>query len=198
MTGGEINTDGLGFNGGSPVTRGYGPGGGSNTATYGGGGGHGGMGGFGSNSASGGPTYGVLTNPAYLGSGGGGGASARGGAGGGYVKIVAAGTVTVDGVVSAKGTNNVLVSQCGGGSGGGISIRCTSLAGNGLIRADGGFGLSGGGGGGGGRIAVSAIKAPYYLIGIRYSAAGGTGYSNGLPGTIYLDFKTRGTLFSAW
>jgi hypothetical protein len=28
--------------------------------------------------------------------------------------------------------------------------------------------------------------------------AGGIGYSNGLPGTIYRDFKPRGTVFRSW
>jgi hypothetical protein len=137
----------------------------------------------------------------------GGGGDYIGACGGGYVKIVAAETVTVDGVISARGAsgysgNN---SKPGGGSGGGIVIQCYRLAGAGMLVANGGNGGSysgnGGGGGSGGRIAVTASKAPFYIIGLSYTVNGGAGGTNALPGsagTVYRDFKSRGTVYCSW
>jgi hypothetical protein len=56
-----------------------------------------------------------------------------------------------------------------------------------------------GGGGGGGRIAAYIVKAPFYRI--RYTVNGGgcSGTASpGSPGSIYQNFKTRGTVWSTW
>jgi hypothetical protein len=118
------------------------------------------------------------------------------------VKIVAADMVWIDGAIAANGTN-YLTQLGGGGSGGGVSIVCRSLGGIGTISADGGKGApTQGGGGGGGRIALIVREAPYYTAGnVLYTptAGGGTGYSNGVPGTIYRELgKSRGTMFCSW
>jgi CubicO group peptidase (beta-lactamase class C family) len=201
--GGMINCDSLGY-GGKLGAAGYGPGYGSvdGSSVRGGGGGYGGGGGIGEFSAPGGVTYGSLTNPALPGSGGGGGYNSTGADGGGYVKVVASDRVTVNGLITACGTN-ALDSFSGAGSGGGISIRCRQLFGSGTIRANGGNGSfsSGswrGGGGGGGRIAIYLLGPPYYTRQISCSATNGAGYGDGTNGTVYFDFRPRGTMFSAW
>ncbi len=118
---GLINLDGKGYAakkgpGGKP--SGYGGG------TYGGKGA--------SNTAL---TYGDAAAPAALGSGG------RGTAGGGAVKLSApAGTVTVDGVITAGAG----ASDYGGGSGGSIWIVADTLQGSGTMRANGGDRRGGG------------------------------------------------------
>jgi hypothetical protein len=199
--GGEINADGLGYAGGEESTNGYGPGRGFSNGSRGAGGGYGGAGNKGYLPA-GGVTYGIASNPTNPGSGGGGGFSTigyPGGNGGGYIRVVAAGTVTVDGLISAKGTN--ALSRAGGGAGGGIFIQCGNLTGSGTIRADGGNGGGEGGSGGGGRIALYVRKAPFYTSGNLLATAppgGGGGTYPGDPGTIYSDFKPRGTMFSTW
>jgi hypothetical protein len=206
--GGGINADGVGFLGGTQIA-GYGPGYGS---YIGGGGGYGGAGGNGPAGALGGSSYysGSDVNPTNSGSGAGGGTNSRkGGAGGGYVKIVASGTVTVNGTgyISANGADGIIPGASrdpGGGSGGGINIRCSALAGNGVIRANGGSGdVGAGGGGGGGRIAIYATSAPFYTSRSVWTCEvnGGVGSGGGNPGakgTIYLSFKPRGTVLSTW
>jgi hypothetical protein len=196
--GGAINGDGLGYRGGTR-TNGYGPGGGLPGVGRGGGGGSGRY-----DNAWGGLTYGSSNLPAAPGSGGGGGCGALfnpAAPGGGYVKIVADGTVTVNGLITMNGSNSWDYSA--GGSGGGILIQCGSLAGTGAIRADGGrYGTDlEGGGGGGGRIAIYVRNPPVYTSGnvlFTTTVNGGAGYQNGFPGTIYRDFKPRGTVFQAW
>jgi hypothetical protein len=199
-TNGEINADYVGYGGGNQVS-GYGPGKGTHGTYTGGGGGYGGAGGSGSD-GTGGSTNGSSNNPADPGSGGGGGDanSPQGGAGGGYIRILAAGTVTINGTITANGAGGSV--KAGGGSGGGICIRCLRLTGAGNIRANGGNpSNTDGGGGGGGRIALYIITAPYYLGTIAFTptVAGGTAttYPGG-AGTIYRNFKPRGTMFSAW
>jgi hypothetical protein len=203
LAGGEINADTLGY-AANYNDRGFGPGSGTfhSASSTGGGGGYGGAGGCGSNAlAYGGVANGTAADPNNTGSGGGGG-NGRGALGGGYVKIVAVETVNVAGVISVSGAGARSSSKAGGGSGGGVYIRCRSLTGGGAIQANGGAGApAGGGGGGGGRIAVFASQAPFYTIGLQYNVAPGAGGTNampGSPGTIHLDFKPRGTMFSAW
>ena len=155
---GGINADGKGYAGGTVGgSVGFGPGGGAGGGglTSSGGGGYGGKGGDGQySSAWGGPTNGLINVPGP-GSGAGGSPKAPptvGSPGGGLVRIVATGTVTLNGIISVNGSNKV--NYAGSGSGGGISIICAKLAGstNGVMRANGGG--SGIGVGGGGRIAV--------------------------------------------
>jgi hypothetical protein len=217
--GGQIDVDGCGYRGGendSILARGPGAGPYSSYRS-GAGGGHGGSGGGGGGSG-GGSTYDSSSNPTNVGSGGGGGANtgggggmSPGGSGGGYVKIVAAGTLTINGNgITARGRDSVCTATAynpGGGSGGGINILCRRFAGSGPINASGGHatGTAVSGGGGGGRIAIYVWEAPYYtskILTTNVSASGGFGYalgSNGVPGTIYRQFsKPRGTMFSSW
>jgi hypothetical protein len=195
-TNGEINADYVGYGGGNQVS-GYGPGKGTHGTYTGGGGGYGGAGGSGSD-GTGGSTNGSSNNPADPGSGGGGGDanSPQGGAGGGYIRILAAGMVTINGTITANGGLGY-----SGGSGGGIYLDCLNLFGAGTIRANGGNASGNHGGGGGGRIAVYFRGAPYYTSGILFplTAARGTGYgSGGTTGTVYRFFKPQGTKFSTW
>ena len=156
----------------------------------GGGGGHGGMGGSGGGGA-GGATYGDLYAPIQLGSGGGHDYSNPGaGKGGGAIKLVVSNTLTVNGEISANGTNGITNNYQAGGAGAGGSIWITSgsMTGNGKILANGGsgawtyYGYSGGGGGG--RIAIYTNSL---ASAIQLAALGGSGYENGGNGTIYLD-----------
>jgi hypothetical protein len=203
-----INLNGLGYTGSTGKGNGAGGGGSGNLSwPYGGGGGYGGMGGGGYGGiGTGGVVYGSATAPTNLGSAGGGGGygSSVGGNGGGVVKLVV-GTLTLDGQIAADGLiGTVDVNGAGaGGAGGSIWISADSIGGWGLIHANGAagqlFSTRYSGGGAGGRIAVTVINAPFYRI--RYSAAGGgsgTGGNPGAAGTIYRDFKTRGTVLSTW
>ena len=131
----------------------------------------------------GGPTnalYGSQTDPADLGAGGSAGPNCgtyRGGDGGGWVKILA-GTMTLDGFITANGVNG---GGCvaGAGSGGAVNIYADTLAGSGHISANGGGGeLSGGGG----RIAVH-----YTLLELPQSNIAATGGPGGGQGTVYLE-----------
>jgi hypothetical protein len=164
-TGGAINVDAKGYQGGqngNTSYSGFGPGAGtvSSTTCYqqGASGGYGGAGGaFGGGVA--GPTYGSLTEPIDLGSGGGSACSFSqfntfSGNGGGAIKLIVTNTLTNDGTISANGgTGNGFGT---GGSGGSIWLSATNLINNGTISANGGN--RGGNcctvGGGGGRIAL--------------------------------------------
>ncbi len=175
--GGSINADGQGFRGSQ------GPGRGLNRA----GAGYGGRGGN-SISADGGSIYGSADSPTALGSGGGANAGLyyRGGPGGGAIKIVTAGTVLVDGTLSANGADGTYSGGAdgGGGSGGSIWIASGTIAGSGTISVDGGIGvrLQYVGAGGGGRIDVS--DTVYDFTG-AITAAGGEGvFQRGMPGSI--------------
>jgi hypothetical protein len=162
-----------------------GPGAGQTASgNYAGGGGYGGAGG--DAAAPGGNVYGSVLHPANLGSGGGG----AGSPGGGSLRMAVAGTLTIDGTISASGGNAVNTFGAGG-SGGSIWISCASLSGAGLIAANGGAANGTGGGGGGGRIAC------YYTTS---NFAGTTVATGGAPsvtrrggaGTIY--FKPTASL----
>jgi hypothetical protein len=149
--GGGINANGRGLARGTG--RGKGVDGVVNRGT--GGGGYGGRGGTGLHFAGGNPygTTNVLLDP-----GSGGGTTANlGGHGGGVVRIESAGSVTIDGAVTANGSNGLSSGStyCGGGSGGSIFMTCASFGGAGTLEAKGGdASTSGGGGGGGGRISI--------------------------------------------
>ena len=118
----------------------------------------GGYGGNGANCGSnkGGSSYGDLFQPISLGSGGGSPSPVQGGAGGGAIIINVAGTLTINGNISANGGNGMKPSPywpaSGGGSGGSVYITTNTLTGSGLITANGGESKAGGGAGG--RIAV--------------------------------------------
>lgn len=102
-------------------------------------------------------TYGSSVEPTFLGSGGAGGPNGgeNGGAGGGKVKLNVAGTLTVEGLIHAKGGAAAVASNgSGGGAGGSIHLIANQLDGAGTVSASGGDGYNFGGGGGGGRIAI--------------------------------------------
>jgi PKD repeat protein len=181
-TGTSVNVDGLGQQGGGPDEGGSGPGAGDhsilgNCADAGGGGSFGGLGGDGGNGVPSGAMYGTTDQSQFLnqGSGGGGAGSGsgcgvvNGGSGGGGLGLIAMGTLTVNGSVSANGTppgpTASLTDQGGpgGGSGGAILLMSPHLvlANESVASAKGGTGYStsvssgsGGGGGGGGRITM--------------------------------------------
>jgi hypothetical protein len=156
--GGSINVDGRGY---GPDT---GPGTGAN-GYYDSGGGYGGQGGN-SDSMPGGSAYGSVLTPTELGSGGGGG----GGAGGGAIRLIVAGVLRVEGDISANGND----SSHSGGSGGSIYLTVGSLAGTGVITANGGnHGGGNHGGGGGGRIAIEYGSDAFAGT---ITAFGGVGY----------------------
>lgn len=144
-------------------------------------------GGFGGNAASGafsGPSYGSATMPVDRGSGGGNGSGpATGGSeGGGAVHLAVAGTLALDGLISAGG-NWGWQDDSGGGSGGSVWISAKRITGAGTVTAEGGFGdFYGGGGGGGGRI---AIYSPTNQFTGTVSVAGGEGAFPGDAGTVF-------------
>ncbi len=197
-TNGQLYADGYGNTGGAQNANGNGTGGGVYGANVSGGGaGHGGAGGNGSGSgATGGIAHGTNTAPVTAGSGGGGGSassSAIGGNGGGIIRVTLSSAATINGTISADGTNAPDVNGRTGGGGSGGSIYLTvpgTLAGSGAMTATGGRGgdtanYPAGGGGGGGRIA-------YYYVTLTYSGSAtvtagiggnGTGASDGVAGT---------------
>jgi hypothetical protein len=215
---GSINVTGLGWPGGNTNAGqrdGFGLGGGkgaySGSGVGPGGGGYGGAGGNGG-TLQGGPTYGSMMFPAEMGSGGGLGGPARGGYGGGSVRLDISEILTFNGQIIADGTAGAgPPNYCGsaGGSGGSIWITAETMTGSGALQANGGIGqvynTPGGGGGGGGRIAIHVFKAPLYSPGcyrgtwtVNGGAGGGAGGLPGSLGTVYLDFKSRGTVLSTW
>jgi hypothetical protein len=147
--------------------------------------GYGGNGGASASGAPGGFTYGSVQQPVDWGSRGGlpfGGFDPFS-QGGGAIRLEVAGTLTVNGSVSANG-GAAAFPNTGGGAGGSVWLSADTLAGNGLIAANGGAGEpTTGGGGGGGRIAL------YYLTnnfaGLT-TALGATGASPGQNGTVFV------------
>jgi subtilase family serine protease len=167
--GGAITADGKGYPAGQgPGTGGWGVGG-----SYGGAGGNGGW-----------RVYGSATEPVDLGSGGGGGGGQPGwGAGGGLIRLTVAGTLRVDGLISAAGYWNW---DGGGGAGGSIWLTAGQLTGSGTIQANGGNPANGGGGGGG-RIALLS-DMPIRIGSVQ--VLGGNGSQRGADGTIYYGSST--------
>ena len=150
--------------------------------------GHGGDGAFGlSNLVSGGGSYDSITQPSQFGSGGGGYAPySTGGSGGGVVNLdfTSAGTLQLNGIISANGGNGLGIGG-GGGSGGSINLNANTITGTGSITANGGNGVSNiGGGGGGGMIAINTNSFSGII-----SAYGGTGANYGGAGTIFTKAK---------
>jgi len=159
---GQISVNGMGYGGAIGVT-GYGPSGGIYVdGNYSSGAGHGGMGGS-LNPAwprqYGGTNYGLASAPVWPGSGG---AGTTDNVGGGVVRINASGAVTVNGTVSADATHVYAPHGASAASGGSVYITCDTIAGSGMISANGGdtAGRAAQGGGGGGRIAVVYANEP--------------------------------------
>jgi hypothetical protein len=138
---------GLGLNGSSPASTGFGPGGGGT-------GGAGGGGGFatpgGPSGGLGGKIYGSVSMSPLVGGSGGGGATSfgiicgNGGAGGGALRIVSSVSIVVTGAILAKGgaggdsPNNASGNKGGGGSGGAIHLVAPTISGTGALDASGG------------------------------------------------------------
>ena len=195
-TGGTLFADGRGY------TNYAGPGRGGN-GNGSGGGGHGGWGGRGrlNTDGAGGGMYGLTNAPVSPGSGGGYNTFGTAGVtpGGGAIRIMATGSVTINGTVTANGRTGGSLN--GGGAGGSIYMSCVSFGGNtnGILQANGGDGkVTSAGGGGGGRIAVdyqSLIGTP----GVRFSVNCGvvTFQSMTLDPSVPTDLRTphMGTLY---
>lgn len=174
-SGGSVNADGEGF-----ATQ-TGPG----IGTLHDGGSHGGKGGDSGGDGSWGATYGSISNPTSLGSG----SQSSGGAGGGAVIISSAGTVTVNGTLSANGTTV----STRGGAGGSINITANTLTGTGTIRANGGGSCSSNACGGGGRISFDGVTTDTFT-GTLTATGGSGGGVKGHAGTIYLNAAKRSNL----
>jgi hypothetical protein len=132
-----------------------------------------------------GTAYGGNLQTLTTGSGGGSGSGSfptnAGGAGGGSVRLSVNGTLIINGRITANGVSG-LAPNCGGGSGGGISITAGNLAGTGGYHCEWGWGVALGGGGGGGRI---VLQPTIYQFSGTVSAFGGAGANRGGAGVIY-------------
>jgi hypothetical protein len=188
--GGVLTADAKGY----PIGANRGPGAVPNTNTYAGGGGYGGQGGSGYYGAPGGPTYGSSMQPVDLGSAGGIGNGEPGSAGGGAIRFTVAGTLLLNGAISANGVS-LTPGHGGCGSGGSIWLTTGTLQGSGSISANGGTGRSDcdGGGGGGGRIALYYGTNVGFDLAQQLSASGGgpfTCSTFGQTGTVYIATTT--------
>lgn len=212
-SGGSIDADALGYDANQGETGGKGDGNGC----AGGGGAHGGNGGAGQSSggcessASGGTAYGSITNPVTMGSGGGtrnGNTATTGSQGGGYIKLVATGTLTVNGVITADGAASTGANGgygFGGGAGGGINISVATIAGTPQsITATGGNASnesSDGGGGSGGVVFInyttdSSSSGIIDASGITANGGSSTSGGGGGAGVVLVKTpSTDGTLF---
>lgn len=178
--GGVLSVSGLGHR------ANIGPGAGQRLAGQGGGGGHGGTGGASVYGAAGGGRYDSATQPVAWGSGGGSvfppGTSLVGSAGGGALRLSVAGTLVVNGQLTADG-EDAWADDAGGGAGGSVWINANALTGGGLISARGGEAeWFNGGGGGGGRV---ALYLPVNTFTGLVSVAGGPGAVPGRAGTLF-------------
>jgi hypothetical protein len=188
--GGVLTADAKGY----PIGANHGPGAVPNTNTYAGGGGYGGQGGSGYYGAPGGTTYGSSMQPVDLGSAGGIGNGELGSAGGGAIRFTVAGTLLLNGAISANGVS-LTPGHGGCGSGGSIWLTTGTLQGSGSISANGGTGRSDcdGGGGGGGRIALYYGTNAGFDLAQQLSASGGgpfTCSTFGQTGTVYIATTT--------
>ena len=195
QAGSTITVAGLGYDG-STTGQGAGLVGGLGTSgpfSGGGGGGHGGAGGAAS-LFNGGASNDLSTTD--LGSGGGAGGGALGGSGGGAV-ILKAGTLTLNGYITAAGQAGASNGTygAGGGAGGSVNIVVANFLGNGVIVSSGGaagagsIASNGGGGGGGGRIFVMVMDMgdPNTLnTDVSAGIKGISGYSAGSVGFLSL------------
>lgn len=179
--GGLMTADGQGFGPGA------GPGGellrDNGGASYGG---LGGWGGYTNGHLT--STYGALSNVVALGSGG------SAGRGGGAMKVLVPGTLAVNGRISCSGTIS-LVNQASG-SGGSIWIDCGTLAGSGVIAANGGPEERGAGGGGRVHLAFDAKDAVNPVDANRVQAYGGGAavIYKGAAGTVLLADRGAGAV----
>jgi hypothetical protein len=175
QAGASVHANGTGYGPGS------GPGAGSHGQNPKGGGSHAGWGGANPLAVA----SGSVTSPTSWGSGGGNGSGSMspapyGGAGGGAVRLNVTRQLTVDGRISANGTDGGVNS--GGGAGGSVWLTVGTLAGTGTISANGGAGNGTAGGGGGGRV---SLQLNTNLFSGSVTAFGGAGSVAGGAGTVY-------------
>ena len=183
-TNGAIAVDGKGYNGSGSA----GPGAGMMLSNgSGSGGGYGGAGGASASGEPGGITYGSSQQPIDWGSQGGvpSASFVNFSQGGGAIRLEVAGTLTVNGAVTANG-KAALFQNTGGGAGGSVWLNVGTLGGNGAITANGGAGEPvNGGSGGGGRVAL------YYLTDNFTGVATASGAGGALPGQNGTVFATN-------
>jgi hypothetical protein len=177
LAGGSINEDGANTSGT--------PGLGQTLNSSGGGGGGAGTGGASALGAAGGvaisTTFSQPTAPG--GRGGGAGQTLNsGGNGGGQLRITVLNTLLVDGRLSADGAPGAGLNS-GGGAGGSLWLTVKTLAGSGVISANGGAGNFAGGGGGGGHLGI--LRATDTFTG-TLTARGGSGANFGGAGLVFL------------
>lgn len=131
--------------------------------------------------------YGDAASPVTPGSSGAGSNWGTGSAGGGVIRVVATGTVTVNGTITAAGGDHPTTDGAPG-SGGSIWITCHALCGSGVLSAKGGDGRAYAETGnrlvypaGGGRIAVDyspSAQAVADVTGLRITAESGVFINN--------------------
>ena len=136
------------------------------------------------------PTYGSVLRPTDLGSGSCGHLS-PGWSGGGAMWINVGATSTINGVITVEGYNPGYNNH-GGGSGGSLYLKSSTISGSGTLSANGGQdGYHGGGGGG--RVAVvltgaladfTGFTGPMTSLGATNSSSGGVN-AGSAAGTVY-------------
>ncbi len=156
---------------------GRGPGAGVDALDAGAGASHGGMGGYHMDRLPA-ASYGSAACPIALGSG----VSANGG---GALWLTVGGRATLDGLITADGTNT---SRRAGTSGGSLFIQAAEIQGSGTVQADGGRYRAEANtspySGGGGRVAVIVTNSPT-LGNVKFWARPGVGLAAGTAGTVY-------------
>ena len=145
------------------------------------GGSHGGLGNYDPAYAAKGVTYGSISHPESLGSG-------SGSPGGGNVHVVVDGGITLNGEILANSYNGN--DMTGGGSGGSVYLKGSSLEGNGRVDASGAMGYQGGGGG---RIAVVLSDSAEFgdvAFDVSSMQRWSDATASGASGTIYLEGRS--------
>jgi hypothetical protein len=140
-------------------------------------------------------TYGSRTNPTQAGSGSAAASSFNGAAGGGLVYLNVTGSATINGDIYVNGGNGDGYNLCcnyyatGGGSGGAINIRASTISGTGQLMARGGEGAAIrdlAGDGAGGRVALVASTSWSFTGTVYVDGGTPTGAPMGEKGSYYI------------
>ncbi|QLY26674.1 hypothetical protein [Bdellovibrio sp. KM01] len=191
---GGITAQGLGSKANNGTGKGL-----CNTTVCAGGsyGGRGGGAGSGLTQINSSAVYGSTIEPTDTGSGAGvSGSYSVGGEGGGAIKLVATGTITINGPIDADGMPGQIsagTADPGGGSGGSVWIVAGNVAGNSTVQAVGGTGE--GGAGGGGRIAIHYSGTLSSSLTYDVSVGGGTFTQNSTVGSVAIVDTTNNNLY---